>query len=90
MTLVLRKLLASSTFAIAGADFDFQPAQNQAPHARARRIIGLQLFDGHNPAERHIWKAITLSQSQDVASQAAAIRDYLGISLDQQTAWKTE
>jgi hypothetical protein len=57
---------------------------------QARRIIGLQLFDGHNPAERHIWKAITLSQSQDVASQAAAIRDYLGISLDQQTAWKTE
>jgi len=50
----------------------------------------LQLFDGHNPAERHIWKAIRLSQSQDVAPQAAAIRDYLGISLDQQTAWKTE
>lgn len=53
--------------------------------------IGLQeLFDGHNPADRHIWKAITLSQSQDVASQAAAIRDYLGISLDQQTAWKSD
>jgi hypothetical protein len=46
---------------------------------------------------RHARKARTatrtsqaLSQSQDVASQAAAIRDYLGISLDQQTAWKTE
>ncbi len=53
--------------------------------------IGLQeLFDGHNPAERPIWKAITLSQSQEVASQAAAIRDYLGILLDQQTAWKSD
>lgn len=53
--------------------------------------IGLQeLFDGHNPAERQIWKAITLSQSQDVASQATVIRDYLGISLDQQTAWKSD
>ncbi len=53
--------------------------------------IGLQeLFDGHNPAERPIWKAITLSQSKDVASQAAVIRDYQGISLDQQTAWKSD
>jgi Zn-dependent peptidase ImmA (M78 family) len=53
--------------------------------------IGLQeLFDGHNPAERPIWKAITLSQSQEVALQAAAIRDYLGILLDQQTAWKSD
>ncbi|MBM3126496.1 MAG: ImmA/IrrE family metallo-endopeptidase [Chloroflexi bacterium] len=53
--------------------------------------IGLQeLFDGHNPAEHHIWKTIALLQSQDVASQATAIRDYLGISLDQQTAWKSD
>lgn len=53
--------------------------------------IGLQeLFDGHNPAERHIWKAITLSEAQDIASQAVVIRDYLGISLDQQTAWKSD
>lgn len=53
--------------------------------------IGLQeLFDGHNPAERYIWKAITLSQSQDVAAQAEAIREYLGISLDHQTAWKSD
>ena len=39
--------------------------------------IGLQeLIDGHNPTKRHIWKALTLSQSQDFASQAAVIRDY--------------
>lgn len=53
--------------------------------------IGLQeLFDGHNSAERHIWKAITLSRSQGVATQAAVIRDYLGVSFDQQTAWKSD
>lgn len=53
--------------------------------------IGLQeLYDGHNPAERYIWKAITLSKSQDVAVQAEAIREYLSISLDQQTAWKSD
>lgn len=53
--------------------------------------IGLEeLFDGDNPAERHIWKTIALSQSQNLALQAAAIRDYLGISLEKQTAWKTD
>lgn len=53
--------------------------------------LGLQeLFDGHNPADRQIWKAVTLSQSEDVISQAAVIRDYMGISLEQQMAWKTD
>ena len=38
MTLVLRKLLASSTFAIAGAlDIDFEPAESQAARSRSRR-----------------------------------------------------
>ena len=38
MTLVLRKLLASSTFAIAGAlDIDLEPAQGQARASRSRR-----------------------------------------------------
>ena len=36
MTLVLRKLLASSTFAIAGAlTIDFEPAQGQARASRS-------------------------------------------------------
>jgi len=58
--------------------------------AHAYQFALRELFDGQNPASRQIWKAISLSQSKDVAAQAQAIREYLGITLDKQIAWKTD
>ena len=53
MTLVLRKLLASSTFAIAGAlDIDLQPAQGQAPETGAGRVARRRAGPGLRSARR--------------------------------------
>lgn len=58
--------------------------------AHAYQLALRELFDGQNPAERQIWKTISLSLSKDVATQAQAIRKYLGITLETQVAWKTD
>lgn len=58
--------------------------------AHAYQLALRDLFDGHNPAERHIWKAISLSTLKGLAAQAQAIREQLGITLEQQAAWKTD
>lgn len=58
--------------------------------AHAYQLALRELFDGRNPAERHIWKVISLSPSRDIVGQAQAIREQLGITLEQQTVWKTD
>lgn len=58
--------------------------------AHAYQLALRELFDGQNPAERQIWKAVPLSLSKDVTTQAQAIRKYLGITLESQVAWKTD
>lgn len=58
--------------------------------AHAYQLALRELFDGHNPAELQIWKALTISTSKSVAKQAQTIREMLGITLDQQIAWKTD
>ena len=58
--------------------------------AHAYQIALHELFNSQNPASRQIWKSISLSESKDVAAQAQAIREYLGITLDRQIAWKTD
>ncbi|MGH8557309.1 MAG: ImmA/IrrE family metallo-endopeptidase [Methylococcales bacterium] len=58
--------------------------------AHAYQLALRELFDDHNPAERRIWKSVFLSPSRDIAAQSERIREYLGITLEQQTAWKTD
>lgn len=58
--------------------------------AHAYQLALRDLFDGRNPAERHIWKVISLSKPKDVAAQAQAIREQLGITLEQQAGWTTD
>lgn len=58
--------------------------------AHAYQIALRELFDGHNPAERQIWKDISLLASKSVSEQAQNIRVYLGITLEQQIGWKTD
>lgn len=75
-------------------DADLQTLQRDT-YLHIRRAYAYQLalhelFDGHNPAERQIWKALSLSTSDDLATQALAIRKQLGITLEQQADWKTD
>ncbi len=58
--------------------------------AHAYQLALRELFDGHNPAERQIWKSVVLSPSKDVAKQSQSIRDFLNVTLEQQLGWKTD
>lgn len=58
--------------------------------AHAYQVALQELFGGHNPAEHHIWKAVPLSLSKSIATQAESIREYLSITLEQQIAWKSD
>lgn len=62
----------------------------QIRRAHAYQLALRELFDGQNPAARQIWKSISLSPAKDVVSQAQAIREYLGVTLEAQVAWKTD
>jgi Zn-dependent peptidase ImmA (M78 family)/transcriptional regulator with XRE-family HTH domain len=62
----------------------------QIRRAHAYQLALRELFDGQNPAERKIWKDISLSLAKDISTQSQTIREYLGITLQQQIAWKTD
>jgi Zn-dependent peptidase ImmA (M78 family) len=51
--------------------------------------LGLhELTQGRNPAERLITRDVEFTVRMSPDTMAARVRDYLGISLDQQTAWR--
>jgi Zn-dependent peptidase ImmA (M78 family)/transcriptional regulator with XRE-family HTH domain len=58
--------------------------------ARAYQLELQDLFDSHNPTDRCIWKFISLSPQQDISGQAQNIREFLGITLEKQIAWKSD
>lgn len=58
--------------------------------AHAHQLALRELFDDRNPAERQIGKTVSLSTAAALPSQAQAIRDHLGITLERQTAWKSD
>jgi len=58
--------------------------------AHAYQIALKELFDGRNPVARCIWQSLALSPSQSVTEQASNIRDFLGITLEDQIAWKSD
>ena len=51
--------------------------------------LGLhELTQGRNPAERLITRDVEFTARMSTDTMAARVRDYLGVSLDQQTAWR--
>jgi Zn-dependent peptidase ImmA (M78 family)/DNA-binding XRE family transcriptional regulator len=58
--------------------------------AHAYQIALKELFDNRNPADRCIWQSLVVSSSKRVAEQATAIREFLGITIEDQTAWKSD
>ncbi|MBC6412255.1 MAG: ImmA/IrrE family metallo-endopeptidase, partial [Hyphomonadaceae bacterium] len=50
--------------------------------------IGLEeLYEGRNPANRLITRDLDFKPSTPVEDIAAAVRDHLGITLEEQTGW---
>lgn len=62
----------------------------QIRRAHAFQLALKELFDERNPSSRCIWQDVALSRAHSVVEQAAAIRSYLGITLEEQTRWKND
>jgi Zn-dependent peptidase ImmA (M78 family) len=58
--------------------------------AKAFQIGLAELSQGRNPAERLITRDLEFSARRSVEAMAARVRDYLGVSLDQQSAWRDD
>lgn len=61
----------------------------QIRRAQTYQLTLKELFDGQNPSAQRLWQEFALNFEQPVAEQAIALRQALGISLDQQIAWKS-
>jgi Zn-dependent peptidase ImmA (M78 family) len=57
--------------------------------AKAMQLNLADLTDGRNPAERMITRDLAFSSNVDIAEMAAVVRDYLGVTLQDQMAWRT-
>lgn len=62
----------------------------QIRRAHAFQIALKELFDERNPSPHCVWRSFSLSRAHSVIKQAAAIRNYLGISLEEQADWKDD
>ena len=58
--------------------------------AHAYQLTLKEIFDGSNPSGRQIWKQAPLSMQLSVEAQALTVRKALGISLEDQLAWKSD
>lgn len=58
--------------------------------AHAYQLALRELFGSRNPSEHCIWQELSLSRTRSVVEQAAAVRSYLGIALEEQIRWKDD
>lgn len=56
--------------------------------AKSLQISLDELNRGRNPAERLITRDLSFESTVDVANMADAVRDYLGVSVEEQQAWR--
>jgi len=72
------------------AEFASLPRRIQFLLRKAKAFqIGLhELTQGRNPAERLITRDVEFTARMSPDTMAARVRDYLGVTLDQQTAWR--
>ena len=62
----------------------------QVRKAHAYQLTLREIFDGNNPSGRQIWKEAPLDMQISVEAQALTVRKVLGISLENQLAWKAD
>lgn len=80
------------TFRTLGSEqFDEVPPSIRKLLRKARAFqVGLsELSDGRNPAHSHIIRDIKLDIDEKVSASARRVRDYVGLTLEQQYNWKT-
>jgi len=58
--------------------------------AHAYQIALREVFGVHRPAGDSIWKEISLSSDNSVVEQAQSVREYLGVTLEEQLLWRTD
>jgi Zn-dependent peptidase ImmA (M78 family) len=56
--------------------------------AKAMQINLAELTEGRNPAERLITLDLQFAPNVNIAEMAAVVRDYVGVSIQQQQAWR--
>lgn len=75
-------------------DFDLETMHpNTHLHIRKAHAYLLALkdiFNNRNTASKRIWDSIKLIESQSVLEQSIIIREFLGITLDEQSSWKVD
>lgn len=73
-----------------GAEFAQLPRRIQQLLRKAKAFqLGLhELTQGRNPAERLITRELVFTERMSVDAMAARVRTYLGVSLQQQAAWR--
>lgn len=57
--------------------------------AHAYQLSLIETFDERNPSDEKIWRQIALSPTKPVPAQARAIREFLGVTLQEQADWRT-
>jgi Zn-dependent peptidase ImmA (M78 family)/DNA-binding XRE family transcriptional regulator len=57
--------------------------------AQAMQITLYELTEGRNPSDRVIFRDLALDPHADAIERAAVVREYLGISLDEQYSWES-
>lgn len=58
-------------------------------YARSMQLALAELTNGVNPSERKIFRDITLGRRSNINQVAAQVRQYLGVSLSDQTNWRS-
>jgi len=58
--------------------------------AHAYQLALRELFGARNPSEQCIWQELSVSRARSLVEQAAAVRCYLGITLEEQICWKND
>jgi Zn-dependent peptidase ImmA (M78 family)/transcriptional regulator with XRE-family HTH domain len=58
--------------------------------AKAMQINLAELTQGRNPAERLITRDLQFAPNVDIAEMATVVRDYMGVSVQQQQAWRSD
>ena len=56
--------------------------------AKAMQINLAELTRGRNPADRLITRDLQFAPDVDIAAMAATVREYIGVSVEQQLAWR--
>lgn len=57
--------------------------------AQAMQITLFELTEGRNPSDRVIFRDLALDPHADAIERAAVVREYLGISLNEQYSWES-